>query len=107
MMRPTRGVFDVHYIDCVCPVVNVRWFLDRGGFDEQLPGWGADIDLCYRTRAEPKRVCGRIVIEHPYRTTSNRLKDDTMYRLAETRRYLEAKHGRAIREFLPGYWKFQ
>ena len=107
MMR-VRGIHDVHYIDCVCPVVNVAWFMAARRLRRDAARLGrSDLELCYRTQADKKIVVGSMVVDHPYRTTSNRLNDETMYQIGDTRRYLESKHGPAIRNFLPGYWNYR
>ena len=102
-MQVTETI-ETPWIDWVGPLVNVRWFNEVGGFDEQLPGWGADIDLCYRA-AGKKLVAGRLVLGHAWGTTARRLEDVTMYRLAEAREYLLKKHGLAIRDFAPSFWE--
>jgi GT2 family glycosyltransferase len=100
----STDILETEFLDCVCPLVNVRWFLDAGGFDEAMPGWGSDIDLCYRTRGDRKLIIGTERIHHPYETTSKRLSDSTMYKLAPTRAHLLAKHGSAIKQFCPLYF---
>jgi GT2 family glycosyltransferase len=92
------------FVDFVAPVVNVRWFIASGGFDTNLPGWGSDIDLCYRTAQDDKAVNGHLEVQHPYGTTSRRLGDRTMYDINATRSYLTKKHGPAIIDFLPHYF---
>jgi GT2 family glycosyltransferase len=81
----------------------VDWFIANGGLDEQLPGWGSDIDLCFRTDRDLKIVAGHLRVHHPYGTTSKRLGDDRMYQIEMTRHYLLHKHGEAIRRFAPKY----
>jgi len=97
---------ETDYIDMTAPLVDVQWYLRAGGLDERLPGWGADLDLCYRTRQDRKAIFGEAWVEHPRGTgtTSRRLNDAAMYRMVETRTYLVAKHGEAVRGFLPGYF---
>jgi GT2 family glycosyltransferase len=92
------------WIDWVAPVVNVQWFRNSGGFDEHLPGWGADIDLCFRAEGI-KAVSGNHRIRHAWGVTAKRLNDTAMYRLAESREYLLAKHGPAIMDFAPEFWR--
>jgi len=98
------GYRETAYVDMVAPLVHVGWYLAAGGLDEALKGWGADIDLCYRTRGDKKAVLGTLVLAHPCETTSKRLGDTAMHHLLDSREYLLRKHGPGVREILPAYF---
>ena len=40
----------VNWIDMCCPLINVELYHKLGGFDPELKGYFADVDLCYRAR---------------------------------------------------------
>ena len=103
-MHPGAFLSQSLFVDWVAPVVNVAWFVHNGGFDEQFLGWGADVDLCYRTQQDRKIVTGHYSIHHPYGATSRRCNDYAMYQHRETQRLLFEKHGIDIVRFAPGYF---
>ena len=100
-----RAVAPVLFVDCVAPLINADWFLGMGGLDETLPGWGSDIDLCYRARRFKFLVVGTERIIHPYGQTAKRCNDNGLYDYEGSCRYLLEKHGLAIRQFAPEYFR--
>lgn len=38
------------WLDWCCPMVNVKHWIDLGGFDERSTGYFADVDICHRAR---------------------------------------------------------
>ena len=92
------------WVDWVAPLVHVDWFLANGGFDEDLPGWGCDIDLCFRAMGL-KVVDGRNCLKHLWGATVKRTGDRVMYGLEHARIHLMAKHGPAIVRFAPTLYK--
>jgi len=65
------------FIDWVCPLVRMSAWLDVGGFDESLPGYGVDVDFCKRARDREWRfaVLPQFTIQHEGRGTVKHLPD--------------------------------
>lgn len=57
---------EVGCIDWVAPLISVRAYAEVGPFDEDLKGYGVDIDYCYRARQQQWRllVDGRMTVQH-------------------------------------------
>ena len=108
MRRRQRAVLTYHdWIDWVAPLVDLEWFNKEGSFDENLPGYGADIDLCYRTRGR-FIIHNRQCIIHGWGETVKRTGDETIHQYQESRAYLIEKHGDLIKKFAPSYYgRFQ
>lgn len=63
------------FIDWVCPLVRVVAWNAIGGFDENLKGYGCDLDMCYRARDHDLGfgVLPQLVVEHEMGGTVNRI----------------------------------
>jgi len=50
-MKPINtNAIDTKWIDMCCPIIDVKKYIELGGFDLQFKGYFADIDLCKRAR---------------------------------------------------------
>lgn len=84
------------FIDWVCPMVRVKAWNDVGGFDENLAGYGVDLDFCKRARDREWRfaVLPQFTIDHLSGGTVKGMPDKASHSdLALMNRLLCAKWG--------------
>lgn len=98
-----REVVRVRWVDWVAPLVRLAWFLEGGGFDEGLPGYGADIDLCYR-RGGYLYVDPRERLRHLWGATVRKTGDRRIHQTREARQYLVEKHGDDVTRFAVSFF---
>jgi hypothetical protein len=85
------------WIDWTCPMVNNKLWSQVGGFDEDFPGYGADIDLCVRARKRGYvfMIADQVEVKHIGSVTAIRTgKQSEQGNVQEMDRLLRKKHGK-------------